>query len=84
MKYRGLFFTVIISIGLCLPVIAGSLFEKGIIKGAILDSSSGGPVSFANIILYRQKDSSFAGGTSSGTTGEFIINNITEGNYYMK
>jgi outer membrane receptor protein involved in Fe transport len=84
MKYRWLLFTIIISIGLSLPVSAGSLFEKGIIKGTLIDSSSGSPVSFANIIIYRQKDSSFAGGTSSGTTGEFIINNVTEGNYYMK
>lgn len=84
MKYRWLQFTVIISIGLSLSVSAGSLFEKGIIKGIVIDSSSGSPVSFANIIVYRQKDSSFARGTSSGITGEFILNNVTEGNYYMK
>ncbi|MDR3666247.1 MAG: carboxypeptidase-like regulatory domain-containing protein [Ignavibacteriaceae bacterium] len=84
MRYRFLLITVIVSIVLSLPVLAVSLFEKGIIKGTIIDSSSGSPVSFANIILYRQKDSSFAGGTSTGTTGEFILNNVTEGNYYLK
>jgi outer membrane receptor protein involved in Fe transport len=84
MKYRVLLFIVIISTCVTRQIKAGSLFEKGIIKGIVIDSSLGSPVSFANIILYRQKDSSFVSGTSSGTTGEFIINNITEGNYYMK
>jgi outer membrane receptor protein involved in Fe transport len=84
MKYKFLLFMMIISICLSQQVKAGSLFEKGIVKGVVVDSSLGSPVSFANIILYHQKDSSFAAGTSSGTTGEFIINNITEGNYYIK
>lgn len=60
------------------------IFSEGIIKGTVIDSAEGNPLPFANISLYKQQDSSFLGGTSSGTNGEFILSNVVEGNYFIK
>ena len=84
MKSGLLFITVILFTSLFSPAFGEGLFDKGMIKGAIIDSSSSSPLQFANIILYHQKDTSFATGTASGTTGEFILHNVTEGSYLMK
>jgi outer membrane receptor protein involved in Fe transport len=61
-----------------------NIFKDGIIKGVIVDSTAEIPLPFANITLHNQKDSSFIGGTASGTNGEFILTNVVEGNYYLK
>ncbi len=61
-----------------------SLFNKGKIKGIIIDSSEGSPLPSASITLHHQNDSSLAGGISSGLTGEFLLKNVSEGNYYLK
>jgi outer membrane receptor protein involved in Fe transport len=60
------------------------MFKDGIIKGIIVDSKENTPLPFANITLHNQKDSSYVGGTAAGTTGEFILTNVDEGNYYLK
>jgi len=59
-------------------------FDKGIIKGIIVDSSDGGYLPFATAALYRAKDSALAGGASTGTNGEFIISKASAGKYYLK
>jgi outer membrane cobalamin receptor len=84
MKSGFVLFTVILFTGLFSTIFAGGLFDKGIIKGEIMDSSTNTPLQFANIILYHSKDTSFAVGTASGTTGEFILHNVTEGTYLLK
>ncbi len=60
------------------------IFKDGIIKGIVVDSTAGTPLPFANITLHNQEDSSFIGGTASGTNGEFILTNVVEGNYYLR
>jgi outer membrane receptor protein involved in Fe transport len=60
------------------------LINDGIIKGVVMDSSAGTPLSFANVTLHNANDSVYISGTSSGTNGEFIIHNVTEGNYLLK
>ncbi len=67
-----------------LNIHAKEVFKEGIIKGVIIDSLKNEPLPFANITLHYQKDSSLLGGTASGTSGEFIIPNVVEGNYFIK
>ncbi|MDD5570889.1 MAG: TonB-dependent receptor [Bacteroidales bacterium] len=59
-------------------------YEKiGIIRGNINDSISSQPVEYANIVLFRKKDSSMVTGTITNEKGAFILNKIPFGNYYI-
>jgi outer membrane receptor protein involved in Fe transport len=60
------------------------LFESGIIRGTVIDSNAHQPLAFASVILYKEKDSTFITGASTGTNGEFIFHNVTEGEYFIK
>ena len=55
-----------------------------IIKGVLVDSTSATALPSANITLHNNADSSFITGISSGIDGEFKLDNISEGNYYLK
>jgi len=63
---------------------ASPLFEKGMIKGTVVDSVNKAPLQFANITLHRKQDDTFAGGCSTGLNGDFILANVTEGDYFLK
>lgn len=54
------------------------------ISGVVIDSASTTTLPFANITLHNKVDSSFVTGVSSGTDGTFSLNNISDGNYYLK
>lgn len=56
----------------------------GVIKGSIVEKSSRQPVEYANIMLYRVKDSSFITGTITDAKGAFVLENLYFGNYYLK
>ncbi|HBF87718.1 MAG TPA: hypothetical protein DDX39_03665 [Bacteroidales bacterium] len=55
----------------------------GKITGKIVDKNSGQAVEYANIVLYRQSDSTMVTGTISDSNGFFEIQKIPSGNYYM-
>ncbi|MBE0538892.1 MAG: TonB-dependent receptor [Ignavibacterium sp.] len=55
-----------------------------IIKGVVIDSSSTSVLPYANITLHNNIDSAFITGASSGVNGEFVLNNISDGDYYLK
>ena len=55
-----------------------------IIKGVLVDSVSASLLPSANITLHNNTDSSFITGISTGVNGEFILDNISEGNYYLR
>lgn len=61
------------------PISAGNS-----VKGVLVDSTSATALPFANITLHNPVDSSFVTGAASGMNGEFEINGLSEGNYYMK
>ena len=54
-----------------------------LIRGKVVDSKDSAPVGYANIVLKNSKDSSFVKGVASGTTGEFLLGNISGGEYYL-
>jgi outer membrane receptor protein involved in Fe transport len=55
----------------------------GKISGRILEATSGNPVEYANILLYKARDSSLFTGTISNNQGFFMIENIPYGPYFV-
>ncbi|MDQ7816518.1 MAG: hypothetical protein RDU14_05785 [Melioribacteraceae bacterium] len=47
--------------------------KKGRIKAKILDAKTSEPIEYANVTLHNSKDSSFIGGTVSGSNGELLM-----------
>ncbi len=56
---------------------------NGIITGKIIDSLDRTGVEFANIALYRQRDSSLVTGTLTDGSGTFILEKLMPGRYYI-
>lgn len=56
----------------------------GIIKGKISDSETKKPIEYANIVLFRLRDSVMINGCISNPTGEFKLENLMPGRYYAK
>ncbi len=67
-----------------LSVNAASGKSPKIIKGVIVDSATASALPFANITLHNNSDSSFITGASSDMEGKFELENIPEGNYFLK
>jgi outer membrane receptor protein involved in Fe transport len=66
------------------PASSTSLFNKGKINGIIIDAAEGNPLPAANVTIHNQNDSSFAGGISTDNSGEFQLENLTQGKYYLR
>ncbi len=57
---------------------------KGKIVGTIVDKNSENPMEFANIAVYNKEDSSLVTGGITNLNGEFEIQNIGYGDYYLE
>ncbi|HLN52264.1 MAG TPA: TonB-dependent receptor [Lentimicrobium sp.] len=55
----------------------------GIITGAVHDESTGEHVEYANVVLFKQKDSLMVTGTITDNRGRFILKNLNPGKYYL-
>jgi len=66
------------------PAGTASLFNNGKIKGIIIDADEANPLPSANVTLYNQNDSSFAGGISTDNSGQFDLENLAQGKYYLR
>ena len=58
--------------------------KVGVITGTIVNSSSGKPVEYAYVVLFRSKDSSQVSGIMTNEKGKFILDKLSFGNYYLK
>ncbi len=58
--------------------------KPGKISGMIIDSSNGLPLEYANIIIYRQKDSTMMTGGITNPAGNFLIEDLSMGQYIVK
>jgi hypothetical protein len=56
----------------------------GILTGIIIDSISKNPIEYASIRLFSVKDSTVSAGIYSSEKGEFILDQIPLGKYYLK
>lgn len=79
-----LLLTLVVALNLNAFAQSSSLSAGRIISGVVLDSVTASALPFANITLHSNSDSSFITGSSSDIEGEFELNNIAEGDYYLK
>jgi outer membrane receptor protein involved in Fe transport len=57
--------------------------DPGNIRGNITDSLSGQKVEYANVVVFRQKDSVMVTGTLSQADGGFVLKTLPKGDYYL-
>ncbi len=56
----------------------------GKISGKVIDSQTSEPIEYANLVLYRMRDSAMVNGTVSIKTGDFLFEKLMPGRYYLK
>jgi outer membrane receptor protein involved in Fe transport len=56
----------------------------GRVSGKVVDSQSNQPIEYANVVIYRWKDSTVANGTVTNADGRFTIEKLMNGRYFMK
>lgn len=62
----------------------GQFQLSGKISGRVLDAQSNQPIEYANVVVYRWKDSTVANGTVTNAEGKFTIDRLMNGRYFMK
>ncbi|MCD4664709.1 MAG: carboxypeptidase-like regulatory domain-containing protein, partial [Bacteroidales bacterium] len=62
---------------------SGNPAKEGIISGQILDKQTNEPLEYANVIVFKVKDSLMVSGTVTGAQGKFSIESLPYGNYYL-
>ena len=53
------------------------------ISGKVIDQTSGTPMEYVSIALYRSNDSSLVSGTVTRTDGNFTLDKVEDGSYYL-
>ncbi len=61
----------------------GDPMGKGRITGVVIDKELTKAVEYANIVLFKASDSTMAGGTISDNNGNFVIDKVPYGKYYI-
>ena len=62
----------------------GSRPSIGILKGQVIDESTGKPIEYGTIAILSMRDSSLAGGTITEPSGNFKIEQIQAGKYMVR
>lgn len=56
----------------------------GSVSGKVVDAQTNQPIEYANVVIYRWKDSTVANGTVTNSEGQFNIEKLLNGRYFMK
>lgn len=56
---------------------------KGTITGFVIDKDTKAPIAAVTVQIFKQKDSSLAGGIETDAAGKFILNNVKAGRYKL-
>ena len=56
---------------------------SGIVTGTVYDLATKKPLEYCNVVLHKTRDSSIVTGTVTESTGEFKIENVPAGRYYL-
>jgi len=67
-----------------LPVRPDQMEGIGRITGRIIDNTNKDPLPYSNIIVYRQRDSTMVNGTIAGINGNFTLEKLPSGRFYME
>ena len=62
----------------------GKPTARGIITGIVKDNATNKPLEYANIVLFRAKDSTIVNGTVTNVEGTYKMENVKFGNYYLE
>ena len=73
------FFVILILIGLPILIFA----QGGQISGVVTDSTDKQPLEFARLAMYSASDSILINGTLSNAVGEFQLEKVSSGSYYL-
>jgi len=57
--------------------------EKVTVSGTVIEQSDKSPASFVNVVLYLVRDSSFVQGTMTDLDGQFMLEDVKPGNYFL-
>ncbi|MEO0053399.1 MAG: TonB-dependent receptor, partial [candidate division WOR-3 bacterium] len=66
------------------PAPEASVRGMGLITGQIWNPHDSTPVEYANVVLYRQRDSSLVNGTVTDAQGRFTLTQLPPGRYYLE
>lgn len=69
-------------LSLLIWLIAQAVFSQTI-KGKLVDSMENVPIEYASVVVYNQKDSTLVTGTVTSQEGDFEIQNVKPGRYYL-
>ena len=56
----------------------------GVIVGQVFDADLGDPIEYANVVLYRQRDSSLVNGTVTRVDGSYALTGVPAGRFYVE
>ncbi len=56
----------------------------GKIFGKVIDSQTNQPIEYGNVVLFRMRDTVIANGTVSNSKGEFVLEKLLPGRYFLK
>jgi hypothetical protein len=75
--------TIAIVLFFCILALEG-IGQQASVSGVIHDAKSGQPVEFATVALLQVLDSALVSGAATNAEGEFSINKIQPGNYWLR
>lgn len=62
----------------------GNGAASGSIVGRVYDADRNVPIEYANVVLYRQADSSLITGTVTRTDGSYVLTSVPAGRFYIE
>lgn len=63
---------------------SGQMEKIGVVSGKIIDSQNTQPLEYANVALFRMKDSSLVDGGITDDKGQFMIEKLPFGKFFVK
>ena len=81
--YNLLFLTLLMLLTHSNIIAEGLEIKKGTISGNVTDSGTNVPLQYVQVAIYNQSDSMLVDGTITNEQGNFIIDKIPFGQYYL-